>query len=166
MSSSPITSVAKIIMPPSERLQYDMIQVHNVFECAYDIILENLDQLPSDPRRRKNFLGYCKAWADCIDRHHTSEGMRSLTLRPLIWFVHTSCRGRRISIPESEDGLLQREEAARGHSQHARGNPGADQGLCGRSVVVRRRVDEVPDDRVQKAFRGSNLLQFLRSFRG
>jgi hypothetical protein len=45
---------------------------HETFKLGYDSILPRLDSPPTNDL--KNFLGYCEAWADSIDDHHTAEG--------------------------------------------------------------------------------------------
>jgi hypothetical protein len=71
-------AAASVKMPPSggaDRLEFNMIQVHNIIKSGFSSIVTRLDAPPADDL--DNFLGYCEAWVDTVDVHHHIEGMHS-----------------------------------------------------------------------------------------
>lgn len=56
---------------PYNRLQFNMIHVHNTFKLGLERILPLLDNPPTNDI--PNFLGYCEAWATGLVGHHESE---------------------------------------------------------------------------------------------
>lgn len=75
-------------------------EAHETFKLGFDNILALLDTPPTNDL--KNFLGYCEAWAVCLEQHHASEGTSIDVLMVLVLLPTFLQRGHCLPISPTE----------------------------------------------------------------